>query len=117
MLKKEIKSVVKLRNVARELRDDLVQETSHFSGYAVVVTVGKDFAEVDFMSSDDVCKIITDSAFNTVMGVVSMYGMMYDGIDWHLDVVRRAGTQEYYPVVRVDLRMNVKQGELRWLCP
>ena len=108
MLKREIKSVVKLRNVARELKEELVQETSHYSGYAVVVTVGKDFAEVDFLSSDDVCKIITDSAFDTVMGVVKMYGMMYDGIDWHLDVVRRAGTQKYYPVVRVCLRMKVK---------
>ena len=108
MLKKEIKSVVKLRNVARELKEDLVQETSHYSGYAVVVNVGKDYAEVDFLSSEDVCKIITEPAFNTVMGVVSMYGMMYDGIDWHLDVVRRAGTQVYYPVVRVCIRMKVK---------
>ena len=108
MLKKEIKSVVKLRNVANELQKDLEQETSHYSGYAAVVNVGKDFAEVDFMSSDDVCKIITESAFNTVMGVVSMYGMMYDGIDWHLDVVRRAGTQKYYPVVRVWIKMRTK---------
>ena len=108
MLKKEIRSVVKLRNVARELKEDLVQETSHYSGYAVVVNVGKDFAEVDFMSSDDVCKIITESAFKTVIGVVSMYGMMYDGIDWHLDVVRRAGTQKYYPVARVWIKMRVK---------
>ena len=108
MLKKEIKSVVKLRNVARELKEDLVQETSHYSGYAAVVNVGKDYAEVDFMSSEDACKIITESDFNTVMEVVSMYGMMYDGIDWHLDVVRRAGTQKYYPVVRVCLRMKVK---------
>ena len=106
MLKREIKSVVKLRNVARELRDDLVQD--HFSGYAAVVNVGKDYAEVDFLSSEDVCKIITDSAFDTVMDVVKMYGMMYDGIDWHLDVVRRAGTQKYYPVVRVCIRMKVK---------
>ena len=73
-----------------------------------MVTVGKDFAEVDFMSSYDVCKIITDSAFDTVMGVVKMYGMMYDGIDWHLDVVRRAGTQKYYPVVRVLIKMRTK---------
>lgn len=108
MVKKEIKSVVKLRNVARELKEDLMQETSHYSGYAVVVNVGKDYAEVDFMSSEDVCKIITESAFNTVMEVVSMYGMMYDGIDWHLDVARRAGTQKYYPVVRVCLKMKVK---------
>ena len=108
MLKKEIRSVVKLRNVARELRDDLVRETSHFSGYAAVVNVGKDYAEVDFLSSEDVCKIITDSAFDTVMGVVKMYGMLYDGIDWHLDVVRRAGTQKYYPVVRVWIKMRVK---------
>lgn len=108
MLKKEIRSVVKLRNVAWELKDDLVQETSHYSGYAVVVNVGKDFAEVDFMSSEDACKIITDSAFDTVMCVVKMYGMLYDGIDWHIDVVRRAGTQKYYPVVRVCLRMKVK---------
>ena len=108
MLKKEIRSVVKLRNVARELKEDLVQETSHYSGYEVVVTVGKDFAEVDFLSSEDACKIITDSAFNTVMGVVKMYEMMYDGIDWHLDVVRRAGTQKYYPVVRVWIKMRVK---------
>lgn len=108
MVKKEIKSVVKLRNVARELRDDLVQETSHYSGYAAVVNVGKDYAEVDFMSSEDVCKIITDSAFDTVMGVVKAYGMMYDGIDWHLGIVRRAGTQKYYPVVRVRLIMKVK---------
>lgn len=108
MVKKEIKSVVKLRNVARELKDDLVKETSHYIGYAVVVNVGKDYAEVDFLSSQGVCKIITESAFNTVMGVVSMYKMMYDGIDWHLDVVRRAGTQEYYPVVRVCLKMKTK---------
>ena len=108
MLKKEIKSVVKLRNVAQELKEDLVQETSRYSGYAVVVNVGKDYAEVDFLSSEDVCNIITDSAFDTVMGVVSMYGMMYDGIDWHIDVVRRAGTQVYYPVVRVCIRMKVK---------
>ena len=108
MLKKEIRSVVKLRNVARELKEDLVQETSHYSGYAVVVTVGKDYAEVDFMSSEDFCKIITDSAFDTVMGVVKMYGMMYDGIDWHLDVVCRAGTQKYYPVVRVWIKMRTK---------
>ena len=108
MVKKEIKSVVKLRNVAQELKNDLVQETSHYSGYAVVVNVGKDYAEVDFLSSEDVCKIITDSAFDTVMGVVKMYGMLYDGIDWHLDVVRRAGTQKYYPVVRVSIRMKVK---------
>ena len=108
MLKKEIKSVVKLRNVARELKEDLVQEMSHYNGYEVVVTVGKDFAEVDFLSSDDVCKIITESAFDTVMGVVKMYEMMYDGIDWHLDVVRRAGTQVYYPVVRVCLKMSAK---------
>ena len=108
MLKKEIRSVIKLRNVAQELKEDLVQETSHYSGYAVVVNVGKDYAEVDFLSSEDVCKIITDSAFDTVMGVVKMYEMMYDGIDWHLDVVRRAGTQVYYPVVRVCVRMKVK---------
>ena len=108
MVKKEIKSVVKLRNVARELKEDLVQETSYYSGYAVVVNVGKDYAEVDFLSSEDVCKIITDSAFDTVMDVVKMYGMMYDGIDWHLDVARREGTQEYYPVVRAYLRMTVK---------
>lgn len=108
MLKREIKSVVKLRNVAQELKEDLVQETSHYIGYAVVVNVGKDYAEVDFLSGEDLCKIITDSAFNTVMGVVSMYEMMYDGIDWHLDVVRRAGTQKYYPVVRVCIRMKVK---------
>ena len=108
MVKKEIKSVVKLRNVARELRADLVEETSHYSGYTAVVNFGKDYCEVDFMSSGDVCKIITESAFKTVIGVVSMYGMMYDGIDWHIDVRRRAGTQEYYPVVRVYLRMTVK---------
>ena len=107
MLKKEIRSVVKLRNVARELRDDLVRETSHFSGYAAVVNVGKDYAEVDFLSSEDVCKIITEPAFNTVMGVVSMYGMMYDGIDWHLDVVRRAGTQVYYPVVKIYIEKSI----------
>ena len=108
MVKKEIKSVVKLRNVARELRNDLVEETSHYSGYTAEVNFGKDYCEVDFMSSGDVCKIITESAFKTVMCVVSMYGMMYYGIDWHLDVARRAGTQEYYPVVRVYLRMTVK---------
>lgn len=108
MVKKLIKSVVKLRNVARELRDDLVQEMSHYRGYAAVVNVGKDYVEVDFLSSNDVCKIITEPAFNTVMGVVSAYGMMYDGISWHLDVVRRAGTQEYYPVVRVCIKMKVK---------
>lgn len=108
MVKKEIKSVVKLRNVARELKEDLMQETSLYRGYAVVANVGKDYAEVDFMSSEDVCEIITESAFNTVMGVVSMYRMMYDGVDWHLDVVRRAGTQKYYPVVRVCLKMSAK---------
>jgi hypothetical protein len=108
MVKKEIKSVVKLRNVAWELRNDLMQETSHYSGYEAVMNVGKGYAEVDFMSSEDVCEIITESAFDTVMGVVSMYGMMYDGVDWHLDVARRAGTQKYYPVVRVCLKMKVK---------
>ena len=94
--------------MAQELKEDLVQETSHYSGYAVVVNVGKDYAEVDFLSSEDVCKIITEPAFNTVIGVVKMYGMLYDGIDWHLDVVRRAGTQVYYPVVRVCLKMSAK---------
>lgn len=108
MVKKEIKSVVKLRNVANELQKDLEQETSHYtSGYGVVVNVGKDLAEVDFLSSN-VCEIITEPVFNSVMGVVKMYGMLYDGIDWHIDVVRRAGTQKYYPVVRVCLRMKVK---------
>lgn len=107
MLKKEIKTMAMVRKVANELQKDLEQETSHYtSGYAAVVEHYEAHSTVSFLSSGT-SRIITSTAFETCMQVVKSYMLLYKSIDWNLSDVKRAGKDEYYPVVKIYIEKSI----------
>ena len=106
MLHKEIKTKAQAAKVAKELAEDLRSEMSIYNGYDIYTINGGCYKIVKLSSEDSqCCLILTSSAIETALEVVSFYSLKYQNISYYIGV---AGTKDgrYKPVMEIHINFN-----------
>jgi len=106
MLHKEIKTKAQAAKVAKELAEDLRSEMSIYNGYDIYTISGGSDYTVKLSSEDSqCCLILTSSAIETALEVVSFYSLKYQNISYYIGV---AGTKDerFKPVMEIHINFK-----------
>ena len=86
MINKVLKSEKEAAKVAKELVKDLNERLNLYQSYKVKMEPCSSQYEVSVTSPEGSCHILTDACIRSVMEVFAAYKVMYDNVNYHIDM-------------------------------